>query len=48
MEIEFDIKRGEAEKIVRELSEGDQGKRMKKKAMEWEKLAKEATSPLGS
>ena len=47
-EIGIDIKREEVEKIVRELLEGDQGKRMKKKAVEWEKLAEEATSPLGS
>ena len=48
MEIDFDIKRVEEEKIVRELLEGDKGKKMKKKAMEWKKLAEEATSPLGS
>ena len=35
-------------KIVRKLLEGDKGKKMKKKAMEWKKLAEEATSPLGS
>ena len=48
MEIDFDIKRVEEEKIVRELLEGDKGKKMKKKAMEWKKLAEEATSPIGS
>ena len=34
--------------MVSELLEGDKGKKMKKKAMEWKKLAEEATSPLGS
>ncbi|XP_023916168.2 7-deoxyloganetin glucosyltransferase [Quercus suber] len=48
MEIDFDVKREEVEKIVRELLEGDKGKKMKKKAMEWKKLAEEATGPLGS
>ena len=48
MEIDYDIKREEVEKIVREFLEGDQGKRMKKKAMEWEKLAEQATNPLVS
>ncbi|KAF3953034.1 hypothetical protein CMV_021475 [Castanea mollissima] len=48
MEIDFDVKREEVEKMVRELLEGDRGKKMKKKAMEWKKLAEEATCPLGS
>ena len=48
MEIDFDVKREEVEKMVRELLEGDKGKKMKKKAMEWKKLAEEATCPLGS
>ncbi|KAF3945748.1 hypothetical protein CMV_027908 [Castanea mollissima] len=48
MEIDFDVKREEVEKIVRELLEGHKGKKMKKKAMEWKKLAEEAISPLGS
>ena len=46
MEIDFDIKREEVEKIVRELLEGDKGKKMMKKAMVWKKLADEATSRL--
>ena len=48
MEIDFDVKREEVEKMVRELLEGDKRKKMKKKAMEWKKLAEEATGPLGS
>ena len=47
MEIDIDIKRVEVEKIVRELLVGDIWKKMLKKAMEWKKLAEEATSPLG-
>ena len=38
----------EVEKIVRELLEGDKGKKMKKNAKQWKKLAEEATSPLCS
>ena len=48
MEIYYDFKREEVEKIVKELMEGDMGKKMKKKVMEWKKLAEVATSPFGS
>jgi hypothetical protein len=48
MEINNDVKREEVEKIVRDLMEGDKGKIMKKKVLEWKKLAEEATDPLGS
>ncbi|XP_062152315.1 7-deoxyloganetin glucosyltransferase-like isoform X1 [Alnus glutinosa] len=48
MEIDNGAKRGEVEKIVRELMEGNRGKKMKKKVMEWKKLAEEATGPHGS
>ncbi|KAF3953582.1 hypothetical protein CMV_020989 [Castanea mollissima] len=48
MEINNDAKREEVEKTVRELMEGDKGKKMKKKALEWKKLAEDATDPLGS
>jgi hypothetical protein len=34
--------------IVRDLMEEDKGKIMKKKVLEWKKLAEEATDPLGS
>ena len=40
MEIDFDIKRVEVEKIVRELLEGDRGKKMKKKAVDWKNWLK--------
>uniref|UniRef100_A0A2N9F6J5 Glycosyltransferase n=1 Tax=Fagus sylvatica TaxID=28930 RepID=A0A2N9F6J5_FAGSY len=46
--INNDAKRDEVEKFVRELMEGDKSKKMKKKAMEWKKLAEDATAPLGS
>ncbi|XP_059449607.1 7-deoxyloganetin glucosyltransferase-like [Corylus avellana] len=45
IEIDNGAKRWKVEKIVRELMEGNKGKKMKKKAMEWKKLAEEATSP---
>ncbi|KAM2526297.1 7-deoxyloganetin glucosyltransferase-like [Malus sylvestris] len=48
MEIDNDVKRDEVEKLVRELMEGEKGKKMKNKVMEWKKLAEEATSPQGS
>ncbi|XP_062152223.1 7-deoxyloganetin glucosyltransferase-like [Alnus glutinosa] len=48
MEIDNGAKRGEVEKIVRELMEGNKGKKMKQKVMEWKKLAEEATGPHGS
>jgi hypothetical protein len=48
MEINNGAKREEVGKVVRELMEGDTGKKMKKKSMEWKKLAEEATDPQGS
>ncbi|XP_059638381.1 7-deoxyloganetin glucosyltransferase-like [Cornus florida] len=49
MEIDSDAKRDEVEILVNELMVGDNGKEMKKKAMEWKKLAEEAsTSSAGS
>ena len=47
MENDFRIKREKVEKIVRELFEGDKGKKMNKKAMELKKLAEEVKCPLG-
>ncbi|XP_008219468.1 PREDICTED: 7-deoxyloganetin glucosyltransferase-like [Prunus mume] len=43
MEIEGDVKRNYVEGLVRKLMEGEEGKEMRKKALEWKKLAKEAT-----
>ncbi|KAF5444209.1 hypothetical protein F2P56_036702 [Juglans regia] len=48
MEIDNNVKRDEVEKLVRELMEGDKGKEMKKKVMEWESKAEEAAKPGGS
>ncbi|CAL9013430.1 unnamed protein product [Prunus brigantina] len=48
MEISNDVKRDEVEKLIKELMEGEKGKKMKNKVMEWKKLAEEATGPHGS
>jgi hypothetical protein len=48
IEMDYGAKRGEVEKIVRELMEGTKGEKMKKKVMELKKLAEEATGPHGS
>ncbi|KAL7619278.1 UDP-glycosyltransferase 85C1 [Lactuca sativa] len=48
MEIDRNVKRDEVEKLVRSLMEGIEGKRMKKKAMEWKKMAELATDVDGS
>ncbi|XP_026437961.1 7-deoxyloganetin glucosyltransferase-like isoform X1 [Papaver somniferum] len=48
MEIDNEVKRDEVEKLVRELMDGEKGKEMKNRAMEWKKKAEEATSPGGS
>ncbi|CAL9013410.1 unnamed protein product [Prunus brigantina] len=48
MEISNDVKRDEVGKLVKELMEGEMGKKMKNKVMEWKKLAEEATGPDGS
>ncbi|XP_062104846.1 7-deoxyloganetin glucosyltransferase-like [Humulus lupulus] len=48
LEIENEVKRDQVTMLVKELIEGEKGKRMKSKAIEWKKLAREATSPHGS
>uniref|UniRef100_A0A5B7A9T4 Glycosyltransferase n=1 Tax=Davidia involucrata TaxID=16924 RepID=A0A5B7A9T4_DAVIN len=48
MEMDNDVKRDEVEKLVRELMEGENGKKLKNKAMDWKKMAEEATGPDGS
>ncbi|XP_059449601.1 7-deoxyloganetin glucosyltransferase-like [Corylus avellana] len=48
MEICNGAKSGEVEKIVREFMDEKKNKEMKKKVMEWKKLAEEATGPHGS
>ncbi|XP_027332574.1 7-deoxyloganetin glucosyltransferase-like [Abrus precatorius] len=48
LEIE-DVKRDSVERLVRELMDGENGKKMKEKALEWKKLAADAAaSPNGS
>ncbi|CAN4092448.1 unnamed protein product [Withania somnifera] len=44
MEIDNNVKRAEVESLVKELMIGEKGKEMKKKAMEWKKLAEEAAA----
>ncbi|PON33831.1 UDP-glucuronosyl/UDP-glucosyltransferase [Trema orientale] len=45
MEIEGEVERGKVEMLVRELMDGDQkGTEMKKRAMEWKKLAHQASA----
>ncbi|KAJ4845126.1 hypothetical protein Tsubulata_038392, partial [Turnera subulata] len=48
MEIDREVDRNNIEKLVRELMEGEEGKKLKSKVTEWKKLAEEATSPDGS
>lgn len=43
MEIGGDVKREEVEAVVRELMDGEKGKKMREKAEEWRRLAEEAT-----
>ncbi|KAB5551560.1 hypothetical protein DKX38_008871 [Salix brachista] len=48
MEIDSNVKRENVKKLVIELMEGEKGEKMKKKAMEWRKLAEEASGASGS
>ncbi|KAB5519204.1 hypothetical protein DKX38_023523 [Salix brachista] len=48
MEIDSVVTREKVETQVRELMDGEEGEKMKKKAMEWKRLALEATRPSGS
>nr|WMB80854.1 BX8 [Lamium galeobdolon] len=48
MEIDNDVKRDEVELLVRELMDGEKGKKMKEKAMQWKNKAEAATVPGGS
>ncbi|KAL6962330.1 7-deoxyloganetin glucosyltransferase [Sarracenia purpurea var. burkii] len=47
-EIDSNVKRDEVESLVRELLVGEKGKEMKRKAMEWKKLAEEAVESSSS
>ncbi|KAG5526031.1 hypothetical protein RHGRI_032353 [Rhododendron griersonianum] len=48
MEIDSNVRREEVERQVRELMEGEKGKEMKRKAVEWKEKAEEAAGPGGS
>ncbi|KAJ0579868.1 putative UDP-glucuronosyl/UDP-glucosyltransferase, UDP-glycosyltransferase family [Helianthus annuus] len=48
MEIGRNVKRDEVEKLVRELMDGVEGVKMRKKAIEWKKIADISTKPKGS
>ena len=45
MEIDNDVKREEVEKLIRNLMEGEECKKMREKAKHWRKVAEEATVP---
>ncbi|XP_008779905.2 7-deoxyloganetin glucosyltransferase-like [Phoenix dactylifera] len=48
MEIDSNVKREEVERLVRELMEGEKGKEMRRRAVEWKGSAISATQPGGS
>ena len=48
MEIDSNVRRDEVENLVKELLEGEKGKKMKEKAMEWKRKAENAIGPGGS
>ncbi|KAK8672955.1 hypothetical protein V6N13_111312 [Hibiscus sabdariffa] len=48
MEINPDAKRGDVESLVREMMEGDDGQRLRQKALEWKKKAEAAVNNGGS
>nr|WBK62797.1 uridine 5'-diphospho-glycosyltransferase 1 [Ligustrum robustum] len=48
VEIEGDVNRGKVEKMVRVMMEGEEGKEMRKKALEWKEKAHLAAKPGGS
>ncbi|KAJ8770371.1 hypothetical protein K2173_014984 [Erythroxylum novogranatense] len=48
MEIENDVKRDGLAELAIELMEGEKGKKMKNRVIEWKRLAEEASSPNGS
>lgn len=48
VEVNQDVKREEIETLVKDMMEGEKGKKLKKKSLEWQKMAAEATSVGGS
>ncbi|KAJ4716869.1 Glycosyltransferase [Melia azedarach] len=47
IEIDGDVKREKVERLVRELMEGEKGKEMRSRSMEWKKKAEASTRPGG-
>ena len=48
MEIDNNVQRDKVKKLVRELMDGEKGKEMKKKVMEWKTMTEDATKSSGS
>lgn len=48
MEIDNNVKRHEVEELIRDMMAGDNGKKMREKAVEWKESAAKATGPNGS
>ncbi|XP_028800824.1 7-deoxyloganetin glucosyltransferase-like [Neltuma alba] len=48
VEIDTNVKREEVEKLVNNLMEGEQGKTMRRKTLQWRKIVEEDTRPGGS
>ncbi|XP_054800681.1 7-deoxyloganetin glucosyltransferase-like [Prosopis cineraria] len=48
LEIDNNVKRDVVQRLVNELMEGEMGKEMRNKVMQWQKIAKEAIVPGGS
>ncbi|XVF61609.1 hypothetical protein PTKIN_Ptkin08bG0144200 [Pterospermum kingtungense] len=48
MEVDHDVKREKIEFLVKEMMEGNKGKKMKENALEWKKKAEAATDVGGS
>ena len=48
MEIDSDVKREQVEELVKEMIGGEEGKKMKKKAMEWKEKAEASVIKGGS
>lgn len=48
VEVNHDVNRDEIEQLVKEMIEGDGGKKLRKKAMEWKRKAEDATDIGGS
>ncbi|KAG5565246.1 hypothetical protein RHGRI_001219 [Rhododendron griersonianum] len=47
-DVDHDVKSEEVEALVRDMMEGEKGKKMRSRAKEWKKKAEEATNVGGS